>query len=155
MTWLTKALRPCDLSKLRARSFADRCLLGEAVFWLAIAGAAIPAIPFRWTRRFFALKQGSAGTVPGPEMRVLARRVGWAVRTASTRTPWQNACLARSLAGAAMLRRRGIPADVVMGVANIGGGAFTAHAWLSSGGDILTGGRGHEGYRVIANFTLD
>ena len=143
-----------DLAKFRGRSSTELLLLIEAVLWLAIARAAILAIPFRWTTRLFALKRGVTAISPDPVMLAEARGIGQAVRTAAARTPWQSTCLAQSLAGAAMLRRRRIPAAVAMGVSrSSGAGEFTAHAWLCCGGLIITGARGHERYQVIANWS--
>ena len=142
-----------NLSKFRDRSPAARRLLIEAGLWLAISRVAILVLPFRWTVRLFSLKQGRAAAEVSPAMRDAARNIGLAVRSASTRTPWQSACLAQSLAGAAMLRRRRIPAVVAMGVARNGrADTFSAHAWLSCGGVILTGAGGYERYQVIINF---
>src|SRR6266700_3322628 len=147
MNWLMRVWcvrRTSAFSKLRARSAAERWLLIEAVLWLAVARAAIVAIPFRWITWLFALKSGIAGATTELETQGVASGIGWAVRTASTRTPWQSMCLAQSLAGSAMLRRRRIPADLTLGVARIGADCtFTAHAWLTSGGVILTGAAGH------------
>jgi hypothetical protein len=146
---------PACLIKIRAHSRADLSLCAEAVLCLAVARAAVLALPFRWTTRLFALRLGSAAYSVNGTMLELARNTGWAVRTAATRTPWDSNCLAQSLAGAAMLRRRGIPAEIALGVATGGAtGGLEAHAWLSSGGIILTGSRGHQRYRVIANFNL-
>jgi hypothetical protein len=54
-----------------------------------------------------------------------------------------------------MLRRRGIAATMMMGVAKAARppGGVGAHAWLSCAGVILTGAAGHEGFQVVATFT--
>jgi hypothetical protein len=156
--WRQKARRiwrSGDFSRFRGRSSADRRLLIEAGLWLAVSRAAILVLPFRWTARLFSLTRGTAPGEVSPGMRDAAHHIGLAVRSASTRTPWQSACLAQSLAGVAMLRRRQIPAIVAMGVAKDGAvDTFTAHAWLSCGGVILTGAAGHERYRVMIHFIL-
>jgi hypothetical protein len=149
--------RKSDLDKLRGRSTADRQLLVEAMLWLGIARSAILTIPFRWTTRLFALKPGEAGTAVDQSSRAVARRIGWALRAASGRSPWHSTCLAQALAGTRMLRRRGIPGTLTMGVARstVESSGLEAHAWLSCSSVILTGADGCERYRVIAKFTLN
>jgi hypothetical protein len=50
-----------------------------------------------------------------------------------------STCLTRALAGALMLRFYGLPHRMAIGVRKPGGGEFSAHAWLLSGGEIVTG----------------
>ena len=149
--------RPRDFVKLRGRSGVDPRLLVEAVLWLGLARSAILTIPFRWTTRLFALSPGERGNAPMDRLsREQVQRIGWALRVASDRCPWQSTCLAQALAGARMLRRRRIPATLAMGVAKSADepGSLKAHAWLSCGGVILTGAGGHEKFNVVAKFTV-
>jgi hypothetical protein len=150
--------RKNDLDRLRGRSAADRQLLVEAMLWLGIARSAILTIPFRWTTRLFALKPGEAGAdAVNPSSFAVAQRIGWALRAASGRSPWHSTCLAQALAGTSMLRRRGIPGTLTMGVARSAAesSGLEAHAWLSCSNIILTGADGCARYRVIAKFTLN
>jgi hypothetical protein len=82
-------------------------------------------------------------------------RISWALSAAAARTPWKSTCLAQALAGSCMLRLRGIPATVALGVAKSEAApdGITAHAWLSSGGVVITGAAGREKYRVLANYS--
>lgn len=148
-----------DFAKLRERSGLERQLLVAAVLWLGIARAAILTIPFRWTTRLFALSPAGVDAAtgqPSPELRDVARRIGWALRIAAARSPWHSTCLVQALAGAAMLRSRRMPATLAMGVAksSVEPGSLEAHAWLSCHGMILTGEPGHEKYNVVARYGL-
>jgi hypothetical protein len=147
--------RARDFSGLRRRSRAEQKLLIEATLWLGLARCCIRLIPFRWTTRLFALTPGEAAPTADVSSREFVARVGWAVKAAAARTPWQSMCLAQALAGSGMLRARRIPATMAMGVAKSAGepGALEAHAWLSSGGLVLTGAGGHERFQVVARFT--
>ena len=60
-------------------------------------------------------------------------------------------CLVQALAGARLLRRRGLAARVVVGVRR-DHGDFRAHAWLMCGSKTILGGAGAEGYRELASF---
>lgn len=53
-----------------------------------------------------------------------------------------GSCLAQSLALARMLRKRGVPADVRVGVRTDAG--FHAHAWVDVDGTAVTSESGHE-----------
>ena len=53
-----------------------------------------------------------------------------------------------------MLRRRGLPSTLYLGVARDGeaGSGARAHAWLRSGHVVVTGGAGREQFTVVASF---
>jgi len=135
-------------------------LLIEAVIWLGLARAASLALPFRWTVRLFALRPDPDSTARRAGMPSAVAAVtpllGWALRAAATRTPWKSTCLAQALAGARMLRRRDLPGRVALGVARSAEPPrpLEAHAWLSSGEEILTGAAEAERFSVVARFTL-
>jgi hypothetical protein len=66
----------------------------------------------------------------------------------ANRMPIRPRCLTRSMLLAALLRRRGIDVDVVVGVALDGG--FAAHAWIEREGTPLNDGPDvAERYRAI------
>jgi hypothetical protein len=48
--------------------------------------------------------------------------------------PWRRTCLRRAATLAALLRRHGLAAEVVIGVRRAADGGLEAHAWLSCGG---------------------
>jgi len=81
------------------------------------------------------------------------RQVGWAVRAVARRTPWKSNCLVQAVAAKIMLRRRGIPSTVYLGVAKDPGKDLSAHAWLRSGDVILTGKRNSGEFTVLSVFT--
>ena len=82
----------------------------------------------------------------------LAELIGQAVETAARHTPWKSLCLAQALAAWQMLRRHGISGTVYFGVAPNPDKPFDAHAWMRCGSRIVTGGHGHEHFRVLASF---
>ena len=55
------------------------------------------------------------------------------VRAAGRRRPFRFTCLPRSITVMVMLRRRGIAALVLIGIAG-GAQTFSSHAWVESGG---------------------
>jgi len=144
---LTNALR-----KLGRLSWAERFLLLEATFWLAVTRLALLTVPFRRIApRLGTLQHESAATVPA-KTRDSADRIGWAVRTIARRTPWESACLAQAISAKTMLRRRRIHSTLYLGVAKNKSQPMQAHAWLRCGDVILTGAAGHEQFTVLSSF---
>ena len=129
----------------------DRGLLAEATGWLLVARLALLLVPFRrlapWLGR--AMSESPKVSRRGDE---LSARVGWAVRTASRRTPWQTKCFAEAIAGKAMLKRRRVDSTLYLGLRKDDVGELQAHAWLRCGGRVITGGRTSGGFTVVATF---
>ncbi len=144
-----------QLSKLPVRSRTERWLFIEAVCWLGVMRASIRCFPFRRIIRWFQLAQGAGTLVPNADDHDRAARIGRAIRPGAARTPWQNTCLAQSLAGMAMLRRRGIAGTLFLGVARSAdvGQAFAAHAWLCCGDNVLVGTGDESQFTPVACFT--
>jgi hypothetical protein len=77
--------------------------------------------------------------------------IAWAVDRAGAHR-WMNAlCLPRALAAHAMLRRRGIPSRLCLGVAR-NGGAIAAHAWIEVGERTLVGGDDARSFTRLAAY---
>ena len=131
-------------------------MLLEALFWLGIMRIAILTVPFRRIIEYYQLTQGEATTTPTADDIAHADLVGWAVRSAASRTPWQSACLVQSLAAMRMLRRRGIHGTLYLGVAkNEDNSAepIAAHSWLCCDTSTLTGAFADNRFTVIARFS--
>lgn len=121
----------------------DRLLILEAAAWLGVARFYLVWFPFGWLAPW--LRKPAAG-LPRPE---LASRIGRAVLTASRHLPWQAACLPQALAAKLMLALRGQGSALHLGAKLDEGGGLAAHAWLTCGGDIVTGGAGLPGYTPL------
>jgi hypothetical protein len=139
-------------------SGADRVLAIEAMVCLGFARAAVLTLPFRWVAASLgrplpvaALNGPSVVELPQPGARAIAR----AIARVQRHTPWHSNCLAQAVAGYYMLRRRGISGTLFFGMGRNGCGELEAHAWLRSGGAVLTGGGGLRRYSVVAVFALD
>jgi hypothetical protein len=153
------------ISKFLALRPADRSLILAAFGWLALFRAMILVFPFKKILGLTGLAPGESpggSGVPGrnPSSDAQSRRVGWALRTASAHSPWKSACLVQALAGMRMLRRRGIPSTLYLGLArnasmrNSSDG-IAAHAWLRCGDIIVTGGAGRERFTEISAFNSE
>lgn len=124
-----------------------RHYLREATFALALAKLTLRFVPparmLAWAnrplRRVHRFKAEEASWI------------AWAVEDVAARR-WMNAlCLPRALAAHGMLRRRGIPSRLCLGVARQGYD-LAAHAWVEVGSDKIVGGADAEGFTSLATF---
>jgi hypothetical protein len=153
--------------RMRQLSAAVRTV--EAMTLVALAAGAqrwVPMVKWSWAL-------GEAGPVPadwvasdsseaaiGVESQV-ERQVRAAVQRACMSLPFEPTCLARAAAGQVMLRHRGEPGTVVIGLRKSASGvalpspvpsAWAAHAWLRGSAGILLGGPEAEGFTPTTVF---
>jgi len=74
---------------------------------------------------------------PTAEQHATALRLGRAAMLTLRRLPTDQRCLVRSLVVSGVLARRGIPAQLVLGVRPDRAEPFTAHAWVEHGGEVV------------------
>lgn len=123
----------------------------ETVPALAIAWSLVFIVPFRWTARYF----GGATTPSSPSQepqKQIARAcyVARRLERVAAHVPWRTTCLVRAIAGALLLRRRGIATTIRLGV-NRGDNGLAAHAWLLVGDTIVLGGTISSDYQPLAD----
>ena len=76
--------------------------------------------------------------------------IGAMLERVARHTWWRSMCLEQAVAGRWMLRRRGIPSTMYVGMAKRDGN-FIAHAWLVGEGRTVTGASA-ENYATLAAF---
>jgi hypothetical protein len=129
-------------------------VLGEAVFGLAIAAILLRFWSFRRiAARIGHVQPAHASAVPFPPAPLSgpAERIAWGLSAAARHVPWPALCLVQALAGVWMLRRRQMAYQIILGVRRGDHESLSAHAWLTMGEGIVTGG--HEdpaGYNFVA-----
>jgi hypothetical protein len=140
--------------KQHRRPWRDRWLLLEAGAWLGLARLAVLTLPFKRIAPYLGVRMASAPQDLPDAWAEEARRVGWALRAMAPATPWRSNCLAQGIAGKAMLRRRGIPSTLYLGIAKGQGASesLTGHAWLRCASRSVTGAAGFERFTIIATF---
>lgn len=119
------------IAKFLALSTDDRWLLIQAILALPLIRA---ALAFGSSRRCLdtldRLTPSLTGGAASPfESRQGAARAAWLVDVASRRFSADASCLVRSIALWWLLRRRGIPVEIRIGVRRRGE-RFEAHAWV-------------------------
>lgn len=75
-------------------------------------------------------------------------RIGFIIALLGRRLPWRSDCLVQALAAQSWLADLGVASEIRVGVEVPQQGGFAAHAWLVSGGQIITGGN-VEPYAVM------
>lgn len=104
-----------------------------------VAAAALVLLPVFWLGlHLFGLRRWRAltlrpGRMPGGMAPADARVLGELVNAVARHSPLPAACLTRSLVAEWLLRRRGIDAQLRIGVQRTAAG-IAAHAWVESGG---------------------
>lgn len=136
----------------RGRSFGELVTIAQAFASLTLATLAVRTMPFRLIARAVGLRPGERPIGTGDAADAAqAARIGWAVNAAARRLPWRTTCLMQAVAAAILMRCRGLPATLHLGVASAGG-STTAHAWVRYGELVLTGADEHEHFSELACF---
>lgn len=135
------------LRKFLALSDRDRRLIVSAVFLLGAIRLGLWLLPFQTLNRL--VQKISQVNTDLQEVNLAnVDRVAWAVSVASRYIPGAL-CLAQALATQVLLGRRGYQTDLRIGVARGKKGQLRAHAWVESGGKIVTGGLGNCLYTPV------
>lgn len=133
-------------SALRLRP-ADVPLVAEAALMLGIARICVLFVPFRVLAKWLSHAPDAAQFDAAR-----GKRIGWAVQMASRNVPWNAVCLPQAIAAKAMLALRGQGSAFHLGAMIEADGSLSAHAWLESGGRIVTGASGMKGMSHLTRF---
>lgn len=120
--------------EFRAMSPADRKLLLRIWLMLGAVSVLLRAVGFQSTRRFLARFLPADRPVSSVSEKAIAdaRRLGSLARIAACNLPLNTSCLRQSLLVWWILCRRGMAAELRIGVKI--SGEFSAHAWVELGG---------------------
>ena len=129
--WSPKKIR--KLSNLSAHRWAKlaraACELLVARFWFA----------YRPTNAIISDLQSTKApglNAQSPEL----GDISWAMDVASRHVPWRSDCLIQAMAANRWLRRYTVEPQFYLGVKKDGGNTLAAHAWLTVGDRVITGG---------------
>ena len=124
----------------------------EALFWLVFFKIVLIVTPFR----IFSLLLGKHMQYSEQEVSFQSdspKTIARCIERIDAHLPWESKCLVKAAAGKTMLRLRGLPSTLILGVAKKKKDHLTAHAWLQYGNEVLIGAKGMENYSVIATFS--
>jgi transglutaminase superfamily protein len=139
------------MARLRALPPAERKLVLEAVFGLAVAAFAIAFVPFRRIGAHAGRGLTAAPIDEGDKARLVAqvRRV---VSGCARRVPWRAQCFEQGLAAQWMLRRRRVAATLYYGVAKGEDRELAAHVWVRAGALDVIGCENSADFSELARF---
>ena len=133
-------------SRFIALDRSQRRLVIEAAALLGLVGASMSVCGFATSRpllercarnRKASRTSAIAGSLPAS---VEPSTVAWAVTAAASRFPLWHTCLVKALVTDLMLKRRGKPSAIFVGVRRGQVAAsIDAHAWVESGGAVVIG----------------
>lgn len=135
------------LVSLRSLSWTDRAMVAEAAVLLVAARLTLRLVPYRWFRRW--LTAGGRGSASDERV---ASRVRRAVAIASRNLPFSVVCLPQAMAAKLMLAWRGVGSSLVVGAGHGDDRTMILHAWLESGGTVVTGGVGRSSVTPVVTF---
>jgi len=75
-----------------------------------------------------------------PDQSALVERVAFTIPRVAVRLPWRADCLVQALAAKRWLQRHDVATTLTFGVPRDKPADFEAHAWLTAGDRIVTGG---------------
>lgn len=125
------------IRKFLQLSRPDQWLLIQTILVLAVVTLGLRILPWLTLQRLL-LKLASRPIRFVPAQRPSAQRIAWAIQVASWCVP-KVTCLPRALAAQLLLIQSAYPADLQIGVAKNEDEKLKAHAWVTSGSDIIIG----------------
>jgi hypothetical protein len=130
--------------KFWRKSGRERRLALEAAFALTATWAGLRVAGYRRWRNLLArflpaakTQAANRNSTDSETHMMTARTIAQMEEAAARHLPFKTNCLERSLALWWMLRWRGLPADLRIGVRK-DAGSFEAHAWVEANGAVLT-----------------
>jgi hypothetical protein len=127
------------LPRVLARRRANEGSLVLAALLLVASRFGLRWLPRPVVSRLLRRSNATAAHVRGPSP--FARRLIRAVERVGRHIPGCENCLVQALAVHVWMRRHGGGWDLRIGVAKTTEGTLIAHAWIESGGEIVTGDR--------------
>jgi Transglutaminase-like superfamily len=114
---------------------SERWLLIKAALLLGVIRLGLRLLPFRTLRQLLdSVSKSRAGN------QFPSDRIVWAVIATSRYVVGDKPCLTQALAVQVLIKRRGHPANLRIGVAREDGRELKAHAWVESEDRVVVGG---------------
>ena len=124
------------ISQLKALSAEQWQALLSSLVLLPLIALALKLKGFKWSRAFLGKRVPEVENVPEDTALQIAQSVASMVSAAANHGVYRANCLPRSLLTWWLLQRKGISAELNIGV-NTQAGSMDAHAWVEYKGNIL------------------
>jgi len=125
-----------QLTQLKALSAEEWQVLLTSMALLPLIALALRWKGYKWTRAFLQQRIPQGKNLPPVDELSTAQSVARIVSITAKHGPYQANCLKRSLVTWWLLQRRGIAAELNIGV-NTDATDFNAHAWIEINGNAL------------------
>ncbi len=132
----------------------DKWLFVKAYILLGLSRFIILTVSFERIARYLGPTRVESQAQESESHLAEARRVAWAIDSASRYTPWKSNCYPQAVSAKYLLHRRGIHSTLYMGAAFKVNkrDEMEAHAWLRCGPFYVTGGKIRSRFGVVAIF---
>lgn len=131
----------------------ERILFMQAYFILGYTSLMVSIIPLRRFLKRIGM-QGKESTVTiSSETLTELFLVEKAIKRAIKYLPWRSKCFSRAITAKLLLKRKGIPSTLYLGVAKEDSKKMTAHAWVRCGTIIVSGKEEMPKFTPIVFFT--
>lgn len=131
----------------------DKRLFMQAWLGLGVAQLLLKLLSFRRLSRFMGEVMAESPAHIAEEEMAYAQRIRLAIERATRYRFWSVRCLPQAMTAKMMLQQRGIRSTLYLGAMFNEQRELEAHAWLRCGPSLVTGGAGHEQFRVVATFS--
>jgi hypothetical protein len=135
---------------LMGRRAGEWAMAAEALALLVVFRVGLAVMPVKRIIGWMTRGSGDPGVgVYDAASLEVAGRVRWAVEAVARHSWVEFVCFPQTLAGYAMLRRRGVRSTMVYGVKRSKDGELLAHTWLMTGDRVVLGGDGAGEFGVV------
>jgi len=135
------------LRKAFQLSASDWLVVIQAVGWFAVVEFGLRVLKLKTLLAL--LQSDTSAERQGCDMASSkSKRMGYCVELASRLHPIRPTCLKKALVLLALLARRGVKAQVIVGTAK-SNGKLNAHAWIEHEGRLILGGPAKERYSPL------
>jgi hypothetical protein len=136
------------LAKFWSLTTCEKQLLCEASACLLVSNVLVRTIAFRQINKYLRTLWNntcSRGYVHQDEIELIR----FSISRAANVVPGRNLCLSRSIAEFIMLRRRSIPAVLLVGARFAGNSSLEAHAWVEPDANASDFGTDNSNFTIL------
>ncbi|WP_185960249.1 lasso peptide biosynthesis B2 protein [Erythrobacter insulae] len=124
------------------RSLKTMILRAEIILGLMFARVLIKLVPFRWWKRLLGPIDSQSHS---DQQRLSAKQIkqasdiGRMIKRLARKQKFEAVCFPQAITGRWILKRRGIPSNILIGSRKDPGTGMAFHAWLKVGDQVVTG----------------
>lgn len=141
------------LQTIRNLPAATSWLFLKAVFISAVVRATLLFLPFKKVLSWLGEPNKETAQDTTAAYTAYAHKVKTALWLCNKYTPWKTECYVQALTARILLRRKGVPSTIYIGFRKNSDNQYEGHAWLRTGGIIVTGNKKLSAFHVHSFFS--